>query len=175
MAQQKLLDDYRAPTRLPVKEEAKAEAPPSPTITNVETVEQKKKQRTFPPIAPPNLPASYFVSASYDGRSRKAIIKLYEPQSGEIYFWYDNTGHKPYCLTNLSQIELEKIDRLVKHEGFDCFEVEEKFDPLENLNIKVTKIVARDPLAVGGQVTVKLHDGRLIKRPLPNLKNEKKK
>jgi DNA polymerase I len=151
MAQQKLLDDYRAPTKPPVKEEAKAEAPPSPTIPNVENTEQKKKQRTFPPIAPPNLPPSYFVSASYDGRSRKAIIKLYEPQSGQIYFWYDNTGHKPYCLTNLSQIELEKIDRLVQHEGFDSFEIEEKFDPWQNQKIKVTKIVARDPLAVGGR------------------------
>jgi len=102
-------------------------------------------------VAPENLPPSYFVSATYDGRSRKALIKLYEPTSGKIYFWYDNTGHKPYCLTNLSPYELEKIDRLMKHESFDRFELEEKFDALLDRNMQVTKIVANDPLAIGGR------------------------
>jgi DNA polymerase I len=153
MAQQKLLSEYsRAPTKPPVKEEAKAEASQasSPAVA-AEEIKEKKKQRTFPPIAPRNLPASYFVSASYDGRQRKAVIKLYEPQSEKIYFWYDNTGHKPYCLTNLSPHELGKIDRLVKHEGFDHFELQEKFDPLLDQKVTVTKIVASDPLAIGGR------------------------
>ncbi len=97
--------DYcnREQTKPAVKEEAKAEASTSPTQINIEKIKQKKKPRIFPPIAPENLPPSYFVSASYDGRQKKVIIKLYEPESGQIYFWYDNTGHKPYCLTNLSQ------------------------------------------------------------------------
>jgi DNA polymerase I len=140
----------REQTKPPVKEEAKAEA--SSVITHSEEVKQKKKQRQpFPPIAPENLPPSYFVSASYDGRQKKAVIKLYEPESGRIFFWYDNTGHKPYCLTNLSQYELEKIDRLVNHEGFNRFEILEKFDPLNDKKVKVTKIVADDPLAIGGR------------------------
>jgi DNA polymerase I len=91
------------------------------------------------------------VSATYDGQAKKALIKLYEPVSGQIYFWLDNTGHKPYCLTNLSQCELEKIGRLREHPGLDHFEIVEKFDPLLNKNVKVTKIVANDPLAVGGR------------------------
>ena len=146
---QKSLDYYSQVQNKPVKEEAKAEAP-APTDIN-ENAKKEKKRRAFPPVAPENLPPSYFVSATYDGPSRKALIKLYEPTSGKIYFWYDNTGHKPYCLTNLSPYELEKIDRLVKHEGFDHFELEEKFDPLLDRNVKVTKIVANDPLAVGGK------------------------
>jgi DNA polymerase I len=144
---QKSLDEYSRVQNKPSKE-TKAEALP---IATHENVKKEKKQRAFPPVAPENLPPSYFVSASYDGRSRKALIKLYEPTSGKIYFWYDNTGHKPYCLTNLSQYELEKIDRLMKHEGFDHFELEEKFDPLLDRNVKVTKIVANDPLAIGGK------------------------
>ena len=110
-----------------------------------------EKKRVFPPIAPKDLPPSYLVSASYNGRLKKAFLKLYEPTSEEIYFWYDNTGHSPYCLTNLSPLELEKIDRLMKHEGFDHFELESKFDPLLNRSIKVTKILASDPLAIGGR------------------------
>lgn len=101
--------------------------------------------------APENLASSYFVSATYDGKARKALIKLYEPDSGQIYFWIDNTGHQPYCLTNLSPCELEKINRLTQHPGFDRFEIVEKRDPFEDKNINVTKIIAKDPLAVGGR------------------------
>jgi DNA polymerase I len=145
---QKSLDDFSQVQKKPIKEEAKAEAPPTPIP---DSAKREKKRRAFPPVAPENLPPSYFVSATYDGRSRKAVIKLYEPTAGKIYFWYDNTGHKPYCLTNLSPVQLEKIDCLVKHEGFDHFELEEKFDALSDRNVKVTKIVANDPLAIGGR------------------------
>jgi len=137
-----------------------AKSQPKPEITAEATssligptieIKRKRKPHTFPPIAPANLPASYFVSAIYDGRQKKVVIKLYEPESGEIYFWYDNTGHKPYCLTNLSQFELEKIDRLIQHEGFDHFETIQKIDPLLDRPVIVTKIVASDPLAIGGR------------------------
>ena len=149
MAQKSLLE-YSLAQKKPSKEEAKAEAPPA-TEAIPEIEKKEKKRRTFPPVAPENLPPSFFVSATYDGRSRKALIKLYEPTSGKIYFWYDNTGHKPYCLTNLSPYELEKIDRLMKHEGFNHFELEEKFDPLLDRNVQVTKIITDDPLAIGGR------------------------
>ena len=145
--EQKSLDFYSPVQKEPVSAETRAEAPP--TIISEE--KRERKYRVFPPIAPENLPLSYFVSASYDGRSRKAFIKLYEPISGKIYFWYDNTGHKPYCLTNLSQRELGKIDRLMRHEGFDHLEPVEKFDPLLDKKVQVTKIVASDPLAIGGK------------------------
>jgi DNA polymerase I len=153
--EQRNLDYYSQVLKKPVKEEVKAEAPP---IVAAEKHKKAKKHRVFPPVAPENLPPSYFVSASYDGRSRKAVIKLYEPQSGEIYFWYDNTGHKPYCLTNLSQQELEKMERVVHHEGFVRFESVEKFDALLDKPVTVTKIVANDPLAIGGKPEGTLRD-----------------
>jgi DNA polymerase I len=151
MAQKSLLE-YSPAQKKTSKEEVKAEAPQTAeAIPEAEGKEKGKKRRTFPPVAPENLPPSYFVSATYDGRSKKALIKLYEPTSGRIYFWYDNTGHKPYCLTNLSPYELEKIDRLIKHEGFDQFKIEKKFDPLLDRNVQVTKIITNDPLAIGGR------------------------
>src|SRR3990170_7870457 len=145
---QRSLDQYVPAQKKPLQEQVKAEALPTQTIDSG-TI--PKKRRLFPPVAPENLPPSYFVSATYDGRQRKAVIKLYEPRSGRIFFWYDNTGHKPYCLTNLSPTELKTIPRLMQHEGFDHFETEEKFDALSFKNIKVTKIVTNDPLAIGGK------------------------
>ncbi|HEY4674449.1 MAG TPA: 3'-5' exonuclease, partial [Candidatus Bathyarchaeia archaeon] len=151
MAQSRLEDYSHAEGKL--KEEKEEQALPF-----TETVTKEKKKHAFPPLAPENLPPSYFVSITYDGQAGKALIKLYEPVSGQIYFWYDNTGHKPYCLTNLSQYELEKISRLTQHPGFDHFELVEKFDPLLNKNVQVTKIVAKDPLAIGGRPTGCIRD-----------------
>ncbi|TRO51718.1 DNA-directed DNA polymerase I [Candidatus Bathyarchaeota archaeon] len=152
MAQKSLLE-YSS-MQLPPSEirEPKEVSPQAIEVSMKSEKKEKVRKRTvFPPISPENLPPSYFVSATYDGRSRKAVLKLYEPISEEIYFWSDNTGHKPYCLTNLSPYDLEKIDRLMNHEGFACFESQEKFDPLLDRNVQVTKIIAHDPLAIGGR------------------------
>ncbi len=112
----------------------------------------KEEESNVPNIRTPmDLGPSFLVSASYDGKARKAFVKLYEPGSGRIFFWYDNTAHRPYCLTNLSPIELERINNLVKHPGFDHFEIVEKFNPILDRKTKVTKVVALDPLAVGGR------------------------
>ena len=125
-------------TKPPLKEEIKAQAPTRIVeVQEVAVVKRKKRQRQpYPLVCPENLPPSYFVSASYDGRQKKAVIKLYEPESGQIYFWYDNTGHKPYCLTNLKPYELNKIDRLTHHEGFDSFEVTKDTIPYKTRILK---------------------------------------
>ena len=152
---QRHLEDFCKKDAKPLKE--KAEVPP---VTEVEAVmaTKIKGRQTFPPLAPADLPPSYFVSATYDGHKRKAVIKLYEPVSGRIFFWYDNTGHQPYCLTNLSPYELEKITRVTQHQGFDRFEIVDRFDPLLNKDVKVTKIVTKDPLAIGGRPTGCIRD-----------------
>jgi len=113
--------DYciKEPAKPLPKAEAKSEVACPPEPPKPQKPKFERKPREFPPLAPNNLPPSYFVSATYDGKLKKAVIKLYEPESGQIYFWYDNTGHKPYCLSNLCKADLEKIDRLVKHEGFN--------------------------------------------------------
>jgi DNA polymerase I len=129
-----------------------------PPLFVTEGMINEVQKPAFPPVAPLNLPPSYIVSATYDGRIGKAVMKLYEPISGRIYFWYDNTGHKPYCLTNLSQYELEKINRLTEHPGLDSFEIVEKFDPLLDRNVKTTKITTKDPLAIGGRPTGCIRD-----------------
>jgi DNA polymerase I len=104
------------------------------------------------------MPPSYFVSAAYDGRQQKAIVKLYEPESGELYFWYDNTGHKPYCLTSMPKEKVLQFNRIVTHPGYDSCITEQRFDPLSNQNIQVTKIVAKDPLAIGGRPNGTIRD-----------------
>ena len=112
---------------------------------------QNKQEPVVYPMFPKNLPPSYLVSVSYDGKKALARLSLYEPVSQKIYFWYDNTGHKPYLLTSLAPEELEKLSGVISHSGYDHMETVEKYDSLHNKNITVTKVVAKDPLAIGGR------------------------
>jgi DNA polymerase I len=124
----------------------------------MQAIRQKDRAQERNFEAPLNLQPSYFVSATYDGDRATALIKLYEPKSKRIYFWHDTSGHKPYLFTNLSPIELEKIEGVMKHPGFDHFETVEKYDPLQWREINVTKVVTKDPLAVGGRPSGCLRD-----------------
>jgi DNA polymerase elongation subunit (family B) len=90
---------------------------------------------------------SLLASASYDGDTRKAILKFYDQKAGRFWLWEDNTGHRPYCYSRLSMEELEGI-RARK----DVIEVDEveRLDLLNDTTAKVRKIVTTDPLAIGG-------------------------
>jgi len=171
MAQKSLFDFTKKPKKDLKKEEPIPIALDSPltVVLDSEKKETHKNRLKYPPIAPNDLPPSYFVSASYNGQEKKAVIKLYEPNSGKIYFWLDNTKHKPYCLTNLSPSDLKKIPRLIHHQGFDHFEIGEKFDALLDKKIQVTKIVANDPLAIGGRPHGSIRD--IIPEDFPNYAN----
>lgn len=85
-------------------------------------------------------------------------MRLYDPKSQKIYFWYDDSGHKPYCYSKQPTEELQKIDAVARNPGFDHFAEESKFDALRSQQIKVTKIVAKDPLTIGGKPTGSIRD-----------------
>src|SRR6266567_13191 len=110
-----------------------------------------KAQLNFRPSIPQELAESYFVGAGYDGERRSVYLKLYEPKSQKIHFWYDNTGHTPYCLSKESPEVLGKNQSLVRHPGFVKFEGSKRFDALKGKEIPVTVIYARDPLSIGGR------------------------
>ena len=94
------------------------------------------------------LEEGMLISATYDGDLRVAVLKFYEPKTGQMRLWRDNTGHKPYCYTKLERQELDAVGR-----RNDVLRIEEaeKADLLSDSMIKVRKIVATDPLAIGGR------------------------
>ncbi|MBM3291537.1 DNA-directed DNA polymerase I [Candidatus Bathyarchaeota archaeon] len=115
-------------------------------LVEEEVEEIKPKGR----LAPEDLPTSYLLSAGYDGDEQKAYLRLYEPVSQQIYLWYDNSNHLPYCISKLPIDELEKNSKIIKHDGYFFMEQVLKYDALKDKNINVTKIVAHDPLSIGG-------------------------
>src|SRR5712692_11523720 len=104
----------------------------------------------FRPSIPLNLTESYFVGDGYDGERRAVYLKLYEPKTQKIHFWYDNTNHTPYCLSKEPPDTLRKNEGIVRHPGFLRFEQTKRFDALKGEEIPVTIIYARDPLSIGG-------------------------
>ncbi|MDP6457843.1 MAG: DNA-directed DNA polymerase I [Candidatus Bathyarchaeota archaeon] len=101
-------------------------------------------------IAPDNLPPSYLLSAGYDGKQEKAFLRLYEPKSRQIYLWYDNTSHLSYAISKQTPEQLRSNHRLMDYPGFLTLERVEKFDALADERSIVTKVVATNPLAIGG-------------------------
>lgn len=127
-----------------VEFEAEAEGP----------AEEEIIERTiFEAETPQNTGTLYLLSVTYSGTKNKALLKLYDVEKGKIVFWYDNTGHRPYLLTDLSLHDLLSDKRITSHPGFDgtlTAEVE-KYDLLYDRKIRMTKVVARDPLSIGGR------------------------
>jgi len=91
------------------------------------------------------------ISAAY--RNQKAVLKFYDPESERIFLWTDMTGHKPYCYTKLAP---EDIPNEIS-ERDDVIEIKqtELFDALQDKPITVSKILVKDPLAIGGTQTSK--------------------
>jgi DNA polymerase I len=95
------------------------------------------------------LESSLLVSATYDGERRVAVLKFYDPKRDQIFLWSDKSGHRPYCF---SKEPPESLQYLTKQRG-DITNIEpvEKYEPLSDQKMRVSKIVATDPLAIGGQ------------------------
>ncbi|MGH2638040.1 MAG: DNA-directed DNA polymerase I, partial [Rhabdochlamydiaceae bacterium] len=95
------------------------------------------------------LGPSILISATYDGERRVAQLKFYEPTSNRVYLWADSSGHKPHCFSKRPPAELQYL----KKERSNIIEVVPvtKRDLIEDRQITVSKIIATDPLAIGGQ------------------------
>ena len=93
------------------------------------------------------------ISAVYDNQKKSAVLKFYDPVSEEILLWDDKTGHKPYCYSRLSP---EEIPTTISDRD-DVIDIKEtkKIDMLQDKSITVSKIIVKDPLAIGGTQTSK--------------------
>lgn len=97
---------------------------------------------------PKNLPPSMLLSIDYSGPLNKAILKLYEPKSKKIYFWIDNTGHKPYLYTDWPPQMVES--KVKRNPGFVKTETVQLHDLLHDKPVTMTKLVGDNPLSIGG-------------------------
>jgi len=100
-----------------------------------------------------NMPYGLLISATYNSQKNAAILKFYEPVSQRIFLWADKSGHKPYCFSKLSPDEIPS-EISERDDVIDIKQVE-LMDALHDKPINVSKILVKDPLAIGGTQTSK--------------------
>ena len=100
-----------------------------------------------------NMPYGLLISATYNSQKNAAVLKFYEPTSQRIFLWADKSGHKPYCYSKLSPDEIPTEIS----ERDDVIEIKQVklLDILNDKPIDVSKIIVKDPLAIGGTQTNK--------------------
>lgn len=95
-----------------------------------------------------SLEPSLLLSATYDGEKNLALLKFYNHRDKRIYHWYDNTAHKPYCYAILDE---EEFDKMRNKKGVLNIEKIKRFDALRDKEVIVDKIIADNPLVIGGR------------------------
>ncbi|MEM2134721.1 MAG: DNA-directed DNA polymerase I [Candidatus Jordarchaeaceae archaeon] len=120
-------------------------------VSGDEEEEVEVKFEGLPYFCPENYGPGLVLSVEYDGKNNLAFTRLYDPKTKKLFCWYDNTNHHPYCYSDLDCEKLKQNKKLISHEGLLNFEEVEKYDLLSDKTVKMTKIVAKDPLAIGGK------------------------
>jgi DNA polymerase I len=116
------------------------------------------------------------LSAVYSGEEKKVYLKFYDPQDKIIYQWRDRTDHKPYCYTKMEFTEQAK--QVAQKETKFILKQVKKQDIILDKEIEVLKVIAPDPLSIGGtdysfrekvtswEADIKYHENYLYDRAL---------
>lgn len=93
----------------------------------------------------------YLLSVRYSGPDGRAVMYFYDDENGTMRKVLDNSGHRPYLLTDYTPDEVVSMfPDVLKHPGFDKLSIVEKYDALHDRWVTLTKIEALDPLSIGG-------------------------
>jgi len=99
---------------------------------------------------PPEGKKVYLISVEYDAAKKKAYLKLLD-EDGHVYAYYDRSNHKPYLITDVPPDKVKEIPGIAKSRDFiDAVRVK-KYNALTGENVVLTKVLASDPLAIGGK------------------------
>ena len=104
---------------------------------------------------PENIPC-LLLSSFYVGEKKSVFLKFYNPSDFQIYFWSEyfsqgnpNNKHQPYCY--VKKEFASEANRVVEEDKarYAIQEVKKRDDILDK-EIEILKILAPDPLAIGG-------------------------
>jgi DNA polymerase, archaea type len=113
-----------------------------------EFVQDRRKRLDDLPELPKESRPMLLLSAVYSGEEKKVYLKFYDPQDKIIYHWRDRTDHKPYCYTKMEFGEQAK--QVAQKETKFTLERIKKQDIILDKEIEVLKVIAPDPLSIGG-------------------------
>ncbi|HEY7506860.1 MAG TPA: hypothetical protein VH621_04600, partial [Nitrososphaera sp.] len=111
-----------------------------------EIPERRRRYDDLPEL-PEDLPA-LLLSAIYSGEEKKVYLKFYDPKGNTIYYWRDRTGHTPYAYTKMENEAAVK--EIAARETKYSIQRMKKKDVIADQEIDVLKVLAPDPLSIGG-------------------------
>ena len=139
-------------------------------------VSDRRKGLDSLPELPKDSRPMLLLSAVYSGEEKKVYLKFYDPQDKIIYQWRDRTDHKPYCYTKMDFAEQAK--QVAQKEAKFILQHVKKQDIILDKEIEVLKVIAPDPLSIGGtdqsfrekvtswEADIKYHENYLYDRAL---------
>jgi len=139
-------------------------------------VSDRRKGLDSLPELPKDSRPMLLLSAVYSGEEKKVYLKFYDPQDKIIYQWRDRTDHKPYCYTKMDFAEQAK--QVAQKEAKFILKQVKKQDIILDKEIEVLKVIAPDPLSIGGtdysfrekvtswEADIKYHENYLYDRAL---------
>jgi len=100
---------------------------------------------------PKDSPPSCLLQSIYEGKSAKGFLYLLDERSNRLNGYYDSTGHKPYLLTDLTEQQLKQISSVKNFKKILAYQQVTLRNLLIDEDVKMTKILVTDPLAIGGR------------------------
>jgi DNA polymerase I len=130
------------------------------TASEVEEEEEEKPEEREPEEelsvhlkldTPSELDESVLLTVVYDGERKRAVCLLYNVKTEKLFAWYDNTGHRPYLLTDIPADKLKQLPDIANNRAVQGLETITKFHALDDKMVRFTKVMADDPLTIGGR------------------------
>ena len=145
-------------------------------VQQQEFVSDRRKGFDSLPELPKDSRPMLLLSAVYSGEEKKVYLKFYDPQDKIIYQWRDRTDHKPYCYTKMDFADQAR--QIAQKETKFILKQVKKQDIILDKEIEVLKVIAPDPLSIGGtdysfrekvtswEADIKYHENYLYDRAL---------
>lgn len=145
-------------------------------VQQQEFVSDRRKGFDSLPELPKDSRPMLLLSAVYSGEEKKVYLKFYDPQDKIIYQWRDRTDHKPYCYTKMDFAK--QAEQVAQKETKFILQHVKKQDIILDKEIEVLKVIAPDPLSIGGtdysfrekvtswEADIKYHENYLYDRAL---------
>src|SRR5437867_6579937 len=120
----------------------------STTLTYLQEFQPDKRKRLDDLPELPEARPMLLLSAVYSGEEKKVYLKFYDPKDNVIYHWRDRTDHRPYCYTKMEFAD--QAEQVAQKETKYTLERVKKRDIISDKEIDVLKVLAPDPLSIGG-------------------------
>lgn len=99
----------------------------------------------------PDLPdggVGLLLSSVYVGDEQTVYLLFYDIEKNGLVAWRDRTNHKPYCYTKMEY--RDRAEAICNEDKKLSLHLTNKRDLINDQDIEVLKIVAPDPLSIGG-------------------------